>query len=352
MLKAEFAPYTLVFKETARTSREVMNTKQTYFVRVFNEQNPTVAGYGECALFRGLSCDDVANYEEILASACRDVNMLSQESLRDYPSILFGFETAMNDLRNGGNLTPFPSTWSAGEWGITINGLVWMGSIEQMSQRIEQKIRQGFRCLKFKVGGEDFYREFELLHGVRQRFNDKQLEIRLDANGAFSPDDALGKLQKLSTLHIHSIEQPVKAGNVDLMAKLCAESPIPIALDEELIGVNSPEKKYKLLDSIHPQYIILKPALCGGFSGAMEWKSIAELLNIGWWATSALESNVGLNAIAQWVSTLKAKMPQGLGTGALYTNNIPSPLVQTGDSLFYDPAQKWDKSVLNNLKWQ
>lgn len=349
MLKAEFSKYELIFKEPARTSRQVMMTKTTYFIKVYDECDPAKYGIGECALFKGLSCDDVPEYEERLGKVCRNMDSLTPEDLVEFPSIRFGVETALADLRNGGCRKPFPSGWSDGEGAIVINGLVWMGSIEQMRRRIEEKLMAGFKCLKFKVGGEDFLREYELLEAVRKRFSPDELTIRLDANGAFTRDNASERLRKLASFDIHSIEQPIRQGQADAMAKLCRESPIPIALDEELIGVNDAEDKYRLLEKIRPAYIILKPALCGGFSGSMEWISIASLLNIGWWATSALESNIGLNAIAQWVSTLPHTMPQGLGTGALYTNNIASPLCQQGEVLIYNPSQQWE---LPELSWQ
>lgn len=224
-----------------------------------------------------------------------------------------------------------------------------MGTIDQMSQRIAQKLDQGFRCIKFKIGGEDFDSELALLSQLRSRFAPEQLEIRLDANGAFAPDEAIDKLSELARLHIHSIEQPIRPRQRTEMARICRLSPIPVALDEELIGIDNPEEKLRMLSEIAPRYIILKPALCGGISGAMEWISLARLSGTGWWATSALESNVGLNAIAQWVATLAPTLPQGLGTGQLYTDNIPSPLEQKGTKLFTNPALGWD---LTQLQWQ
>lgn len=348
MLQARYTPYTLDFKFPARTSREVMSRKLTYFVKVWDESNPERFGIGECALFKGLSCDDVPSYEEVLSQACMNINELDQDDLKDYPSILFGIETALLDLKNGANRSPFPSAWSKGDSEIRINGLVWMGSVAEMQQRIEEKLERGFKCLKFKIGGEDFNQEYALLENVRKRFSPDLLEIRLDANGAFTSANAIDRLNLLSRLHIHSLEQPVAPGQSDVMARICRESPIPIALDEELIGHNDANDKLQLLSELKPQYIILKPALCGGFSGAMEWISIARLLSIGWWATSALESNIGLNAIAQWVSTMHTTMPQGLGTGALYLNNIKSPIVQERDIIKYNPAQKWE---IPRLKW-
>jgi len=349
MLKASYTYYILDFRFQAKTSREVMSRKATYFIKVFDDSSPERYGIGECALFRGLSCDDRPDYEAVLAETCKSINNLDIDRLRDYPSILFGVETALLDLKNGGEHKPFPSAWSQGETEIPINGLVWMGSIDEMQRRIEEKLSSGFRCLKFKIGGADFNRELELLKNVRSRYSADKLEIRLDANGAFSPDNALSRLDHLSKLQIHSLEQPIKAGMISNMERICKESPIPIALDEELIGHNFPEDKYELLSRIKPAYIILKPALCGGFSGAMEWISIAKLLSIGWWATSALESNIGLNAIAQWVSTLNTSMPQGLGTGALYYNNIASPLEQIRDVLIYKPSSHWK---IPDLQWR
>lgn len=349
MLKAEYARYRLNFKEPARTSRQTMTDKLTYFIRITDDEKPGIYGIGECALFEGLSCDDRADYEEVLQATCRDINFLDAEEMRKWPSIVFGVETALMDLRNGGRRQPFPSPWSEGLSDITINGLVWMGNINEMRRRIDEKLDAGFRCLKFKIGGEDFVQEKELLESVRKRYSPDTLEIRLDANGAFTPENALERLSALAPLHIHSIEQPLKAGQWNAMAFISKESPIPIALDEELIGINDAESKFKMLSAIRPRYIIIKPSLCGGFSGASEWISIAELLNTGWWATSALESNIGLNAIAQWVSTLDTTLPQGLGTGMLYTNNIASPIVQQRDKLEYAPQMAWQ---IPDFEWK
>lgn len=349
MLKAEYAKYRLIFREPARTSRQTMKDKLTYFIRISDDEKPGIYGIGECALFEGLSFDDRDDYETALQATCRDINFLDVEDMRKWPSILFGVETALMDLRNGGTRHPFPSPWSEGKSEITINGLVWMGNIDEMRRRIDEKLAAGFRCLKFKIGGEDFEEELALLTDVRKNYAPDVLEIRLDANGAFTPDNALDRLRSLAPLHIHSLEQPVKAGQWEEMARICRESPIDIALDEELIGLTDAENKFRMLSLVRPRYIILKPALCGGFSGAREWISIAELLEIGWWATSALESNIGLNAIAQWVSTFDTSMPQGLGTGMLYTNNIPSPVRQLRDGLVYDSASQWQ---IPDFEWK
>lgn len=351
MLKAAFSPYELVFKEVAVTSRESMLTKRTYFVRLWDESAPEVYGIGECGLFRGLSCDDRPDYENVLSNACRNINELSAsglDSLCEYPSIVFGLETAQLDLQNSGRRQIFDSAWSRGEDAISINGLVWMGDKSTMLRRVEEKLSSGFRCLKFKIGGIDFNDELEMIRSVRSRFSVNELEIRLDVNGGFSPAEALSKLECLSRYEIHSIEQPIKPRQWKEMAEICRNSPIPIALDEELIGINRSADMEKMIDAIRPAYIILKPSLCGGFSGSNRWINVANACSVGWWATSALESNVGLNAIAQWVSTKDISMPQGLGTGLLYTNNVTSPIVQTDQNLRYDLSRKWE---MPEFKW-
>ena len=321
-MHAEWTSYTLNFKFLARTSREAMRQKQTYFVRIGDR-------IGECALFRGLSADDLPDYEKQLSLACENPDVLSE-----YSSIRFGFETTMLPPSDD---TPF----MRGDEGIPINGLIWMGDRNEMRVRIDDKLASGFHILKMKIGGIDFEQEIELLRYIRSRYSADVLELRLDANGSFTPENALERLKYLSDYNIHSIEQPIKAGQVREMSRLCEQSPIAIALDEELIGTPSKESCAKLLDEIHPQFIILKPALCGGLSGADFWADSAENRGIGWWATSALESNIGLMAIARWVSCRGVTLPQGLGTGQLYTNNIPSPLYLRGDRLFYNPECSW-----------
>lgn len=325
-----------------------MVQRTTYFLHLWDDENPQVEGIGECNLFRGLSAEDSPDYEQRLQSFCDEIDSPEAiESVREFSSILFGFETAMADLRNGGHRRPFPCAWSRGEMSLPINGLVWMGDKSTMAVRIREKLEAGFRCLKLKIGGIRFDEELDLLDTVRREFSPSDLQIRLDANGAFPADGALEKLCRLSKYGIHSIEQPIRAGQLPEMAELCRKSPISIALDEELIGVNSQSQKASLLDQIRPQYIILKPALCGGFRHADEWIAEAQRLGIGWWSTSALESNIGLNAIAQWVgSKVGAKgieMPQGLGTGALYTNNIQSPLTLKGERLVYAAERPWGR---------
>ncbi len=346
-MKAAYSRYTLRFRQPATTSRAVMYDKETYFIKLWDEDNPSVYGVGECAVFRGLSADDIPDYENRLAQFCRNINQGKDVSVPEYSSIRFGYETAMHDLENGGKRVIYPSAWVDGESETSINGLVWMGTFDEMYNRIDEKLSKGFRCVKLKVGGIDFVRELELLEHIRESFPVNRLELRLDANGAFSPDDALYKLQQLSVFGIHSIEQPIKAGQWKEMSHVCKFSPIPVALDEELIGIEAIGLKERMLKSISPRYIILKPALCGGFSGADEWIAIAESLNIGWWATSALESDIGLNALAQWVATKNPDIPQGLGTGQLYLNNFASPLVQTRDVLQYNPKKQWNFPTLN-----
>lgn len=346
MLKAAYTHYRLEFNFQALTSRGALPHKDTYYIKVWDDSTPERYGIGECALFKGLSSDDRPNYEETLSHLCHCINNGTQCDISKWSSIRFGLETALLDFENGCSRLPFPSEFTEGKGSVDINGLVWMGTLEQMAERAEQKIREGFRCIKFKIGGTDFNEELRLLDMIRLQHGPDELEIRVDANGAFKPDDALEKLKRLSVLDIHSIEQPIAAGHWEEMSFLCENSPVAIALDEELIGINAPEEMHKMLYYIHPAYIILKPALCGGFSGATDWINNAESKGIGWWVTSALESNIGLNAIAQWTAAMNVKIPQGLGTGALYTNNFVSPLTLKGDKMTYNPAKGWDISTL------
>lgn len=348
MLKVTYAPYTLRFREPAMTSRSTMTEKQTYFIKVFDSERPERFGLGECALFRGLSSDDRPDYEATLQAMCETISRGEPYDVSGWSSIRFGLETAILDYDNGACRTPFPSEWTQGKEGIEINGLVWMGSVEQMAERAARKIDEGFGCIKFKVGAEDFNAELRMLDKVRLSHGPDRLEIRLDANGAFTSDNVEERLRRLSVLDIHSIEQPVKAGQWDLMSWVCQNSPIAVALDEELIGVDDPDERRRLLHYIAPQYVVLKPSLCGGLSGAADWVNRANAAGIGWWVTSALESNVGLNAIAQWTATLDTDMAQGLGTGQLYTNNIDSPLRLDGPQLWYEQPARWH---LPELPW-
>lgn len=323
------------FRQPAGTSRGVYTERKSWLLTVSDGE---AVGVGECAPLPDLSCDAMPDniYNKVLRGFCDQVEQTGEipyEQMRDYPSMLFGLETAMQELRGERSLL-FDTAFSRGEVGIPINGLVWMGSYEEMLQRMEEKLAQGFHCVKLKVGAIDFDRELDLVKRIRERFSFHDVELRLDANGGFKPDEALYKLELLSQYAIHSIEQPVKAKQWALMAELCRDAPLPIALDEELIGVNDPDAKRQMLRIIKPAYIVLKPSLHGGMMGCREWIEIAQDEGIGWWITSALESNVGLNAIAQFASSFPLNMPQGLGTGQLFTDNIPMPLEIRGDQLW------------------
>lgn len=339
-MRIEIEERTLHFKQPAGTSRGVYTERRIWLVTV---TDGSAVGIGECAPLPKLSCDDIPNYAEVLRHFCDEVERTGEipyEALRDYPSMLFGLETALYEVRRKkeeGRDVLFDTPFSRGEVGIPINGLVWMGTFDEMRERIEQKLEQGFRCVKLKIGAIDFDAELELIKQIRGRFSHHEVELRVDANGAFRFDEALYKLELLSQYALHSIEQPIKAGQWANMAELCRESPLPIALDEELIGVNDPEQKRQMLNIIKPRYIILKPSLHGGMMGVREWVEIARDMGIGSWITSALESNIGLNAIAQLCSDIYGdaiKMPQGLGTGQLFTDNIPMPLEIRGDQLW------------------
>ena len=341
-LKVNLSERVLHFKQPAGTSRGTYTTRRSWFVILTDENGRQ--GIGECAPLPNLSCDDIPNYAEKLSTFCEsfvsEANLTPHSTLhtpQDYPSMLFGLETALLNLQVGSTML-FDTPFGRGEEGIPINGLVWMGTFEEMRERIEQKLAQGFHCVKLKIGAIDFNQELELLKKIRSRYSRREIELRVDANGAFSPDDALQKLEQLSLYDIHSIEQPIRQGQWCDMAFLCRESPIPIALDEELIGVNDSYSKGQLLDIIKPAYIILKPSLHGGMAGTKEWIDLANDRHIGSWITSALESNVGLNAIAHLTAYLYGphiQRPQGLGTGQLFIDNIPMPLEIIGDQLWY-----------------
>ncbi|MDR1866175.1 MAG: o-succinylbenzoate synthase [Bacteroidales bacterium] len=346
MLKAVYMKKTLLFKEAAVTSRGVMMEKGSWFVKVWDEACPERFGLGECALFPGLGAEEVSGYETRLKEACARINDFRPEEWRAHSSICFGMETALADLRNGGVRTPFPSAFTRGEREIEINGLVWMGSLRQMMRRAEEKLEAGFRCLKLKIGGIDFHDELELLRLIRSRFPAGEVQLRVDANGAFTPREVLRKLEQLARYELHSVEQPVRPGQWQAMGTLCRKSPVPVALDEDLIGITSRKEKIRLLETAAPRYIVLKPALAGGFAACDEWIALAGECGAGWWITSALESDVGLNAIAQWCATKHSVLPQGLGTGQLYRNNIPSPLLQRGSTLAFRPEGAWDLQSL------
>ena len=337
MYTIKIVPRRLHFKQPAGTSRGSYTTRDVWYLHLTSDKYPDRVGIGECAPLPKLSCDDMQGYESVLAHICNEVTEqggFSVESLRDYPSILFGLETAFRHLERG-CFELWDTPFSRGEVGIPINGLIWMGDYKKMLEQIEAKMAVGFRCIKLKIGAINFEEELALLRFIRSHFSAKEVELRVDANGAFAPADAMEKLKRLAELDLHSIEQPIRAGQWEDMARLTAETPLPIALDEELIGINIPERKQCLLDSVHPQYIILKPSLHGGIACGNEWIREAEKRNIGWWITSALESNIGLNAIAHWCATFNNPLPQGLGTGALFTNNVDMPLEVRKDSLWY-----------------
>lgn len=372
MYKIEISERTLHFKQPAGTSRGVYTTRHSYYLTLTSDEMPGVEGVGECATLPDLSCDAKPEYEMTLRQVCQMVEQMGRipyDMIRAYPSITFGLETAFASffdaakkfleivpaegassfsemLKQKGvsvpagmeNLTDlFDSPFGRGEEGITINGLVWMGTYEEMLARLEEKLQAGFHCVKLKIGAIDFFKELDLIKRIRDVYTKEQVELRVDANGGFLPENAMSQLEALAKYDIHSIEQPIKQHQWPKMAQLCRETPLPIALDEELIGVNVRSMKEALLDTIRPQYIILKPSLHGGIYGCNEWIELANQRGIGSWITSALESNIGLNAIAHYAAKVygsNVKMPQGLGTGQLFTDNIPMPLEIRGDKLF------------------
>lgn len=361
MYNISISEHTLHFKQPAETSRGVYTTRHSYYLTVTHPSFPGISGIGECATLPDLSCDNKPEYAQTLQEVCRMVSQMERipyDMLRPYPSITFGLETAFADFYHkiadkkgtttelSGNAIPawakplidlYSTPFAQGETGITINGLVWMGNYDEMYTRLEEKLKAGFHCVKLKIGAIDFAKELDLIKHIRQDFNKEQVELRVDANGAFAPEQAMSRLEALAQYDIHSIEQPIKQHQWPKMAELCRTSPLPIALDEELIGVNVTSMKQALLDTIQPQYIILKPSLHGGMYGCREWISLAEERGIGSWVTSALESNVGLNSVALFCAKMygpEVKMPQGLGTGQLFTDNIPMPLQICGDQLY------------------
>ena len=340
-MKASFFPYRLEFKQASGTSRGILKTKETWFIKIEDEH---ATGFGECGMFRGLSCDDRPDFESKLKWVCHHIDLGLEQlliELIDFPSIQFGLEMAFLDLLSDSSNVLFPSKFTSGKASIPINGLIWMGDEQFMKSQIRSKIDAGFNCLKIKIGSIDFDTELSLIKAIRKEYDVETIELRVDANGAFSPLEAMEKLKRLSDFNLHSIEQPIRQGQHDAMAKLCAHAPLPIALDEELIGIHDVTKRSLLLQTINPQYIILKPTLVGGFSGSQSWIDLAEKQSVDWWITSALESNIGLNAIAQWTYQLNVNRPQGLGTGALYTNNIEAPLKIYNGRLIYAPSVKW-----------
>ncbi len=348
-MKATYKKYNLIFKQASGTSRGVLTNKETWFIIL--EENGK-KGIGECGFFKGLSVDSFLDYEKKLKWVVANIHLgleILLEELIHFPSIQFGLEQAFLSLNSEDSFSLFPSNFINNNASIPINGLIWMGDEDFMLKQIEEKLKEGFNCIKLKIGAIDFSKELKLLESIRKKFTPKEIELRVDANGAFTIDEALTKLKQLAQFKIHSIEQPIKQGNILDMKDLCNTTPLPIALDEELIGVFTIAEKEKLLQTIKPQYIILKPSLVGGFKGSLEWITLAEKYNVGWWVTSALESNIGLNAIAQWTYTLSNKMPQGLGTGALFTNNFTSPLYVENGKLFHGKFVGWQNNLIEDL---
>ncbi|MEZ4857990.1 MAG: o-succinylbenzoate synthase [Flavobacteriaceae bacterium] len=346
-MKASYQKYLLHFKRPSGTSRGILKTKETWFLILKDLEN---WGVGECGILRGLSIDDRPDYEEKLQWVCHNIQLGKEvlyDNLTEFPSIQMGVETAFKSLASQDSFQLFPSPFFEGNATIPINGLIWMGDKRFMKEQISAKLKEGFTCIKMKIGAIDFKTELELLKSIRKEFSVSEIELRVDANGAFATSEAFEKLKRLSDHQLHSIEQPIQPKQWQEMARLCEQTPIPIALDEELIGVFSSEEKEALLQTIQPQYLILKPSFIGGFRGSDAWIELAEKYNAGWWVTSALESNVGLNAISQYTFTKKSKLPQGLGTGSLYTNNIDSPLVVSKGKIEYQPSKSWDIKKLN-----
>ncbi len=347
-MQARYFKHTLQFKQPGGTSRGVLNEKPSWFLLISNGMH---TGIGEISIIPGLSQDDPARIETVLKEVCRMTSKAIQipvSYLAAFPAVQFGLEVARLDMKRNGSKELFPTAFTRGEQPVPINGLIWMGEQSYMQQQIREKIEQGYHCIKLKIGNLNFEQEISLLKGIRNEFSAADMELRVDANGAFSPADAPEKLERLAALDIHSIEQPIRQGQPQEMAALCASSPLPIALDEELIGIAGQEEKQQLLETIRPQYIILKPSLTGGLAASEEWIRVAETLGIDWWITSALEANIGLNAIAQWTWSLNKPVTHGLGTGMLYTNNIPSPLTIQNAGLYYDVGKDWDLSIFTS----
>ena len=324
-MKLRFTKKTFLFKRPSGTSRGILKEKHSWFIEIWNATNPKIIGFGECSIIPGLSPEyiSIEQYEKKL----KELSANPTIDISEWPSIKFGLECALRDLENGGKRIYFNNDFVKGTLKLPINGLVWMGDENFMREQIEQKLREGFRTIKMKIGAIDFDTEIKLLKSIRSRYNKNQITLRVDANGAFSPEETKEKLTILNQLDIHSIEQPIKQGQWSKMRELCEQTPLPIALDEELIGINRRLEKVKLLDTIQPQFIILKPSLHGGISGTQEWIELAEERNISWWITSALESNIGLDAICQLAAEYQNPLPQGLGTGSLYVNNIKNDLI-------------------------
>ncbi len=348
-MMATYCKYDLIFKQASGTSRGVLKTKTSYFIKITANNR---VGYGECGLLKGLSYDDVPDYENKLSWACNHIHLGLESLWKDllhFPSIQFGLEQAFLSLQSHHPFILFPSPFISAKTPIPINGLIWMGDQNFMSQQIGVILNNGFNCVKMKIGAIDVDQELELLRSIRHQYPEEVIELRVDANGAFDLKTAYKVMESLQEIGVHSIEQPLPVQSINDLATLCADAPIPVALDESLIGCLTIAQKEHLLDTVKPQYIILKPSFIGGFKGSDQWIQLANSRGIGWWATSALESNIGLNAIAQWVFLKNTILPQGLGTGSLYTNNIPAPLRVQKGTLAYDQKAFWNTKIIDDL---
>lgn len=356
-MRLAYCPYMLKFKEPAGTSRGILTEKPTYLIKIYDEKEPDRFGLGECAVFPGLSPEADGRYEYKLVELLANIALGRTTDLTRYSSLNYGLEMAIRDYAGGCRHLYYPSSFTEGKSELNINGLIWMGTEEEMMCRLEEKFKAGFRCVKMKIGSIDWQKEIGIIRTIRQRFNENELTIRVDANGAFVMENVMPRLAQLADLGVHSIEQPIPARNIDLMKFICDVSPVPVALDEELIGVYDDDMKRHLLEYVKPAYIVCKPALCGGFSGAETWIKLATDLGVGWWITSALESNVGLNALAQFTALITEgteweQFPQGLGTGALYTNNFVTPIQLDGEVMTYNREEHLDNARFADLDWR
>lgn len=351
MMKAWYQKKTFHFLKPAGTSRGMLHQKPSWFLFLADGEHPDIRGIGECSLIPGLSRETEEAVDQKIGELCailQQAGLSAVPDLTDYPSLAFGLETALLDKKTGGKRELFESDFTKGRSYIRINGLIWMGSVEFLLEQVEEKLNQGFRCLKLKIGSLHTADEIRVLHQIRSRFKAGELEIRVDANGAFEAGTVMEVLKRLAELEIHSIEQPIKPGHWEEMERICLHSPVAVALDEDLLGNPSRKDKLALISAVHPQYLVLKPGLLGGFQQAEEYISLAGKENIGWWVTSALESNIGLNAIAQWTYTLNSPLAQGLGTGMLYRDNIQCPLALDGEKMFYHPSREWNLSFIES----
>ena len=362
MLQLHYSRRTLRFNFPARTSRGALSEHVAWYLHLTDTQRPGRVGLGEAAPLAGLSPDHRPDFEPQLAAVCAALNraalpadvaaeLVLELVPLEWPALRFGLETALLDLHHGGERVLFENEFSRGEAGVPINGLIWMGDAAFMRAQIRKKLTEGYSCLKLKIGSLDFATELQLLAEIRAEAGPSELTLRVDANGAFAPAEALGKLEQLARFDLHSIEQPIRAGQWAAMADVCRHSPVPVALDEELIGVTEPARQAALLSETRPAYIILKPTLGGGMAAALEWWQLAEEHGISWWLTSALESNIGLNAISQLAGEYALPdFPQGLGTGQLYHNNLEAPLHIRQGHLHFDPLGAWQLPVPGQLQ--